>query len=147
MRQATWGIKDVLRMHHEEQLGPRQIGEKLNVSSRRVHECIARAHAAGVSWPVPVNWTEDDLRKALSIPSKDVPAERPLPDFEAVHACLQADRSLTLQNLYAVYRQEHPHGYCYSRFCNAYKAWKHEHIHGAAGIAAVVSLVHAAMPV
>ncbi len=126
MPQATWGIKDVLRMHHEERLGSRQIGEKLNVSSRRVHECIARAHAAGVAWPVPSHWTEEDLRKALSIPKKAVPPERPLPDFEAMHSCLQLDRSVTLQDLYAIYRLENPHGYCYSRFCNAYRAWKHE---------------------
>lgn len=145
MRQATWGIRDVLRMHHEERLGPRQIGERLNVSSRRVHECIARAHAAGVTWPVPAHWSEDDLHKALSIPKKAVPAERPLPDFAAIHACLQRDRSVTLQNLYAVYRDQHPHGYCYSRFCNAYKAWKHEHMATAAGVATVVTMMHAAV--
>ena len=136
MRPATWGIKDVLRMHHEEKLGPRQIGEKLNVSSRRVHECIARTHAAGVTWPVPPHWGENELRQALSIPKKEVPSERPLPDFAAMHAILQRDRSVTMQELYAIYRQQHPHGYCYSRFCNSYKSWKYQH--ATAGIAGTV---------
>lgn len=141
MREATWGIKDVLRMHHEERLGPRQIGEKLKVSSRRVHECIARAHAAGVTWPIPHHWGEQELRKALSVPKQAVPSERPLPSFEDIHACLQSDRSVTLQDLYAIYRREHPHGYCYSRFCNAYKAWKHEHVPPVAALTTMITVM------
>ncbi len=140
MRSATWGIKDVLRMHHEEKLGPRQIGEKLNVSSRLVHECIARAHAAGVSWPIPPHWGEDELRRTLSIPKKEVPSERPLPDFAAMHAILQADRSVTMQDLYSIYRQQNPHGYCYSRFCNSYKAWKYDNAASAIGGAVLLSV-------
>lgn len=124
---VTLGIADLLRMYHAENMGTRQIGEKLDISSRRVHEYVARAHAAGISWPLPEGWGEKELKVAMmATPAKSEATQRPTPNFATMHGELQANPGLTMQDLYAQYRRQFPHGYCYSRFCNAYRAWKHE---------------------
>jgi transposase len=51
---------------------------------------------------------------------------RPLPDFVRVQQQLSQHRELTLELLWAEYREQHPSGgtYSYSRFCKRYRAWK-----------------------
>ncbi len=47
--------------------------------------------------------------------------EQVLPDFPALHSQLQQHRYLTLQLAWEEYRQIHPEGYGYSRFCELYR--------------------------
>ena len=47
-----------------------------------------------------------------------------LPDFPALHSQLQQHRHLTLQLTWEEYRQIHPEGYGYSRFCELYERWR-----------------------
>jgi len=50
--------------------------------------------------------------------------ERVRPDFPALHAQLQQHRHLTLQLAWEEFRQVHPEGYGYSRFCELYGRWR-----------------------
>jgi transposase len=50
--------------------------------------------------------------------------EQVLPDFPALHAQLPQHRHLTLQLAWEEYRQIHPEGYGYSRFCELYGRWR-----------------------
>jgi transposase len=45
------------------------------------------------------------------------------PDFGAIRQQLQHHRNLTLQLVWEEYRQDHPDGYSYSRFCELYRDW------------------------
>jgi transposase len=122
-------IKDILRLHYEQKLGQRQIARSVNVSQSTVHEYLARAHAAGLGWPLGEEWDEIRLQSVLFPPSQpDVkPTARPLPDFDAVRQQRQQHRELTLELLWEEYREPNPHGYSYSRFCKLYRTWKKQH--------------------
>jgi transposase len=50
--------------------------------------------------------------------------EQVLPDFPGLHSQLQQHRHLTLQLAWEEYRQVHPEGYGYSRFCELYQRWR-----------------------
>lgn len=118
-------ILDVLRYHFEKQLGQRQIARTLHISQSTVHHYLTLFEKAGLTWPLPEGWPEAQLEKVLfqkpSKPATNRPAE---PDFPHIERELQQHRNLTLQMLWDEYRQQHPNGYCYSRFCVQYRQWK-----------------------
>jgi transposase len=119
-------IREILRLHYEHQLGQRQIARGANVSQSTVHEYLARAAAAGLKWPLPEEWDESRLEAALFPPNGETQTavHRPLPDFNRVRQQLEQHRDLTKELLWEEYREQHPDGYCYSRFCKLYRRWK-----------------------
>lgn len=119
-------IREILRLHWEQKLGQRQIARGANVSQSTVHEYLARAAAAGVKWPLPEEWGEEQLEAALFPPNQGTrkPAKRPLPDFAHIREQLEQHRELTKELLWEEHRERHPDGYCYSRFCKLYRQWR-----------------------
>ena len=117
-------ILDVLRYHHEKQLGQRQIARTLHLSQSTVHQYLTRFAEAGLSWPLPEGWQESQLEEALR-PRRAPAGNRTVPpDFPHLERELQQHRHLTLQLLWEEYRQQQTDGYCYSRFCVQYRQWK-----------------------
>jgi transposase len=119
-------IHEILRLHFEQKLGQRQIARSANVSQSTVHEYLARMNAAGLRWPLDQEWDEDRLEEALFPPGQAV-AKVPLraqPDFVHIRQQLEQHRDLTVELLWEEYREQHPDGYCYSRFCKLYRRWK-----------------------
>ncbi len=51
-------------------------------------------------------------------------SHKPTPDFARLHEELQRRPYLTLQLAREEYRQAHPDGYGYSRFCELYQQWR-----------------------
>lgn len=49
---------------------------------------------------------------------------RPEPGWERVHRELTRHRGVTLQLPWLEYREAHPDGYQYSRFCDRYRLWR-----------------------
>jgi transposase len=91
-----------------------------------VYEYLKAAAQAGVSWPLPAEWNEQQLEEALSRkPHPGAPARQlALPDFPAIRKQLQTHRNLTLQLLWEKYREGNAaDGYSYSRFCELYHGW------------------------
>ena len=119
-------IKEVLRLRYELGLGQRQIARSCSIGRGTVYEYLKRAEAAGLSWPLPEGWDDNRLEDALfgTRPQRTTQPERPLPDFVAIREQLQRHRHLTLQLLWEEYRQAHPDGYGYSRFCELYQRWR-----------------------
>ena len=119
-------IREILRLHYEQKLGQRQIARGANVSQSTVHEYLQRAQAAGLNWPLGEEWDEDRLEAALFPPGQSParPAQHPLPDFAHIREQLEQHRDLTKELLWEEYRERHPDGYCYSRFCKLYRRWK-----------------------
>lgn len=120
-------IREVLRL---DSLGltQREIARSCAVGQSTVSEYLKAAAAAGLAWADVADWSQDRLEKAL-LPSQPVArewAQRPLPDFAAVHAELQQHKHLTLQLVWEEYHATHPEGYRYSRFCELYQRWRRQ---------------------
>ena len=121
--------REVLRLHYELKLSQHQIACSCGLSQSTIHDCLKRAAAAGLSWPLSAEWDEERLEEALyPTPSREAPAttaaERTSPDFPAIHQELQTHAHLTLQLLWQEYRESNPAGYGYSRFCELYQRWR-----------------------
>jgi len=116
--------KEVLRLRLELGLGQRQIARSCGMGLGTVHDCLERAAAAGIGWPLPEGWSEEELEAKL-FGNQAVPIQaarqRPQPDWNSIHEQLQQHRHLTLQLVWEEYRQAHPEGYRYSWFCERYQ--------------------------
>ena len=119
-------IKEVLRLRFEFKLNQRQIARSCSIAVSTVHEYLRRAEAANLGWPLPEGWDDGRLEAALypGAGSKPAPPNKCSPDFATVHEQLRAHRHVTLQLLWEEYRQTHPDGYGYSRFCELYQRWR-----------------------
>lgn len=116
-------IKEVLRLKWECGQSNRAVARSCSISHTTVAEYLKRAQAAGLSWPLPDDLTEDGLyellfRKAPSSGRLDIPC----PDWSVVHRELRK-KSVTLRLLWVEYREAHPDGYGYSQFCALYREW------------------------
>lgn len=116
-------IKEILRLKWELNLGVRQIARSCNLSHSTVSEYLARAQAAGITWPIPEDLDGAALEDLL-FPGNN-PSRRfcPEPDYNWIHRELKK-KGVTLQLLWTEYKQQHPNGYQYSRFCELYHAWR-----------------------
>jgi transposase len=119
-------IIEVLRLRFELGLGQRAIARACSISQSTVHDYLNRAAAAGMVWPLGEEWDEQRVEQALFGERQLVKRlpEQVLPDFPALHAQLQQHPHLTLQLAWEEYRQVHPEGYGYSRFCELYQRWR-----------------------
>lgn len=121
--------KELLRLRFELGLGQRQIARSCGIGLGTVHEYLERAAAAGISWPLPEGWGEEELEARLFPPQPEkarVLRQGPQPDWKAIHEQLQQHRHLTLQLVWEEYRQAHPEGYRYSWFCERYQRWRRQ---------------------
>lgn len=116
-------IQEVLRLKWESGLSNRAIARSCSISPTTVKEYIRRAQAAGLSWPLPESLDEDQLYRLL-FPKAARCSQReiPEPDWQTIHTELRR-RGVTRRLLWLEYREAHPDGYGYSRFCELYRLW------------------------
>jgi transposase len=117
-------IREALRQRHELGRSHREIARSLSVSHSTVREYMRRAEEAGVSWPVPADWDDERLESALFPRPAPSTVARPEPDWSWVHRELGRHKGVTLQLLWLEYKEVHPDGYQYSRFCERYGEWR-----------------------
>jgi transposase len=120
--------KEVLRLRFELGLGLRQIARSCSLGLGTIHEYLQRAKAVGIGWPLPEGWDEEKLESVLfgDAQSRTVDPSKAAPDFSAIHEQKQRHRHVTLQLLWEEYKQAHPDGYGYSRFCELYQRWRNK---------------------
>ena len=117
--------REVLRLHYELKLGQRQIARSCSIGQSTVHDCLKRALAAKLTWPLSEEWNEERLEEALyGTTSRPAPAEKTLPDFAAIQEELQTRSHVTLALLWQEYCERNPASYGYSRFCELYQRWR-----------------------
>ncbi len=120
-------IREVLRLKFEQHLTNRQIALSCNISRPSVAHYLAKAAAAGLSWPLPEK-TDDVALEKLLFPSAAVDlashsgGNHPDPDMLHIHRELR-NKHVTLQLLWHEYKDAHPAGYQYSQFCDRYRRW------------------------
>ncbi len=117
-------IIEVLRLKWECGQTDRAIARSCSLSHSTVAEYLRRGREAGLSWPLPADMGEDTLY-GLLFPKAPKPSSRviPCPDWSVIHTELRK-KSVTLRLLWVEYREAHPDGYGYSRFCSLYGAWR-----------------------
>ena len=117
-------IRDVLRLKYSLGRSNREIGAILRISHSTVGSYVRRAREAGVSCPLPDDLDDARLEAALYPPTAPSRVRRPEPDWARVHRELARHKGVTLQRLWFEYREAHPDGYQYSRFCDRYREWR-----------------------
>ncbi|MCX6111147.1 MAG: IS21 family transposase [Proteobacteria bacterium] len=117
-------VREMLRLRYESGLSFAKIALSCGVGETTVGECINRAKAAGLTWPLSHDLDDETLDGLLYQASGCQTIEPPpMPDFGMVHTELRR-KSVTLQLLWQEYKQTHPTGYQYSQFCFHYKEFK-----------------------
>lgn len=117
-------LKEVLRLNSLG-LKQQQIARSCSIAQSTVHQYLKAAAAAGVRWPLPSDWDDRRLEEAVSGAPRPMQVWRKSekPDFGSIRHELQRHCHLTLQLVWEEYRQDHPDGYSYSRFCELYRHW------------------------
>ena len=117
-------IRDVLRLKFEAGLSDRTLAVAVGISKGAVAAYVYRARAAGLSWPLPAGLDDTALERRL-FPGPPAPeaVRRAVPDWAQVERELRR-RGVTRALLWQEYRAQHPDGFGYSWFCEAYDAWK-----------------------
>ena len=114
-------IRDLLRLSHEG-CSVRDLVLRYGVARSTIQDNLKRAKDAGLTWPLPADLTDDFLEKALFSDKgrKAGHRRRPEPDWALLARELKRP-GVTLSVLWEEYRQVHPEGYGYSRFCELYR--------------------------
>ena len=117
-------VREVLRLHHAAGLSGRAIARSLKLSPVTVTRYIRRAEEAGLSWPLPGSLDDAQLERRLLPGAASMPGQTrfPVPEWSTVHRELRR-KGVTLALLWQEYKETHPEGMQYSRFCQMYRAW------------------------
>ncbi len=120
-------IKEILRLKYEKRLSVREIARSCGLSASTIGDYLKRTEAASLSWPLPEQLTEEELldrlKDSCAPATPKPPSTRPLPQWSKIHHELRR-KGVTLHLLWQEYRQDHPQGYGYSRFCELYQRWE-----------------------
>jgi len=118
MRKTT----EVLRLRAAG-MSARDIARSVGVARSTVGEYLRRADAAEIAWPLPDDLDEEGLW-ALLFPKATAGAERPVPEWSAVHQELRSRRHhVTLRLLWLEWKETHPDGWGYTQYCEHYRRW------------------------
>jgi transposase len=115
-------VREILRLRASG-LTDRQVAQSVGCARSTVQECLKRARAAGISWPLPQEMDETALTALLypRAPATAAPAY-PEPDFAYIARELTR-KHVTRRQLWREYRARHPEGLRYTAFCVRYQRW------------------------
>ena len=118
-------VIEILRLKEMNIFTYREIAQSVGCSKTVVGEILKRCKECGLTYDAARSMTQTRINELIypdSFGPKQVKEE---PDWEEIHARLQSSRRINLQYIWEEeYRPAHPGGYCYSRFCAKYVAWK-----------------------
>lgn len=112
-----------LSLKYEAGLTHRAIAQACGVGLGTVSAYLARAAAAGVTWPLPDDLDDAALEARLfARPADPARGDRTVPAWPHLHQELKRP-GVTLHLLWTEYRAAHPTGFAYSQFCERYRRW------------------------
>ena len=118
-------IRNVLKLHYENGLPQREIARVCGIGNGTVAECLRRARKVGLVWPLPEELTDEALEQQLYRSGDASEVAKAQPDLASIHRELFRP-GVTLQLLWVEYRDVHPDGYGYSRFCELYQRFRNK---------------------
>lgn len=117
-------LRYLLRLHHGG-VSAREIGRRLGVARSTVQDNLQRAAAAGLAWPLADDVSDEALELRLfgraGAPTGQ--RRRVEPDWAALARELKRP-GVTMTILWEEYREAHPEGYGYSRFCDLLRGFE-----------------------
>ena len=118
-------IKQLLTMHFGAGASARRIAHELGVAPSTVREYLGRAAAAGISWPLATDVTDESLMAQMFVNAGVRAGARfhAEPDWSALVGELKRP-GVNLLVLWEEYRAVHPAGYAYSRFCQLFREFE-----------------------
>ena len=103
----------------------REIARVLGVARSTVQENLTRAAAAGLSWPLPGDLTDDALEGRLFARAGVKPGVRRRPEPNWADLVIELKKpGVTMMVLWEEYRAAQPDGYGYSRFCELFRGFE-----------------------
>lgn len=117
-------IRQILRLVRDG-ISAREIGRMPGVERSTIQDNLKRAAAAGLAWPLPAELTDDVLEDRLFARAsvKRGFCRRPEPEWAALAYELKRP-GVNLVVLWEEYREVHPEGYGYSRFCDLFREFE-----------------------
>jgi len=117
-------LRQMLRLHHEG-VSAREIGRTLGVARSTIQDNLGRAREARLGWPLPTEWTDEVIEQRLFARGGVKPGRRRRsePDWATLTRELKRP-GVNLMVLWEEYRELHPEGYGYSRFCDLYREFE-----------------------
>jgi transposase len=111
-------LREVLRLHHGG-VRTREIGRRVGLARSTIQDYLRRFAAAGLAWPLNEDIGEDALEDRLfgRVGAEIGQRRRVEPDWAALSGELKRP-AVTMTILWEEYREAHPDGYGYSRFCD-----------------------------
>ena len=117
-------LRHLLRLHHDG-VSAREIGRRLGVARSTIQDNLKRAAAAGLAWPLADDVTDEALETRLFGRAGVTQGQRRRaePDWSAMARELKRP-GVTMSILWEEYREVHPEGYGYSRFCDLLRGFE-----------------------
>ena len=117
-------LRHLLRLHHDG-VSAREIGRRLGVARSTIQDNLKRATTAGLKWPLADDVTDEALETRLFGRAGVTQGQRRRaePDWSALARELKRP-GVTMTILWEEYREVHPGGYGYSRFCDLLRGFE-----------------------
>ena len=117
-------LRYLLRLRHDG-VSAREIGRRLGAARSTIQDNLKRSAAAGLTWPLADDVTDDVLEQRLfgraGAPTGQ--RRRVEPDWAALARELKRP-GVTMMILWEEYREVQPDGYGYSRFCDLLRGFE-----------------------
>ncbi len=115
-------IREVLRLRWGLKLTVREVARGVGVSVGVVQKIASRATGAGLTWEAVERLNDVVLEERLYGRATVRGDDRPRPDPVYIHRELRRT-GVTLELLHLEYLEQHPNGFRYTAFCDAYRRW------------------------
>ncbi|WP_288006305.1 helix-turn-helix domain-containing protein [Acidiphilium sp.] len=117
-------IRQMLRLAGDG-ISAREIGRILGVARSTIQDNLKRAQEAGLAWPVSAELTDATIEERLFARSgyKQGVRRRAEPVWGEL-VCELKRPGVNLQVLWEEYREQHPAGFGYSRFCELFREFE-----------------------
>jgi transposase len=118
-------VREVLQLKFVGGVPTREIARRLGVAPSTVRLTLKRFGAAGLSWPLGDEITDEVLEAKLfgGRGTKQRHRRHTEPDWAAIHRELKR-KHVTLMTLWEEYIEREPGGYRYSRFCELHRSFQ-----------------------
>jgi transposase len=116
-------IRQVLQLHFGAGASARVIAAEIGLGRSTIQDYLARMSAAGLTWPLAPDLTDEALERLLFPPrSGGTSGARRYPEPDWATLVREMKRpGVNLSVLFEEYQAVHPEGYGYSRFCELYR--------------------------
>jgi transposase len=119
--------REILRLHHQG-FSQRSIAASCNCGKGTVQRTIEHAKEHGLTWPLPPEMTDGQLRSLFSAAKDRQSGKYKEPDLESIHRKMSKS-GVTLSLLWNEYcadcRINNEIPYMYTAFCNLYRSYNH----------------------